>query len=657
MLGSRASPRTIIDPVEFEKDQLPKLCKRQGPDAFGFTGELVRAFFPNEVCKKGFCLIVELIANNALTTLEKAVSIDNTILPVKKASRSKNPIQPTVFNPQPIPPQFSVIDPELRIRSVTQNALAYKGAATNQLAQLDKEAVSKATGPHQLADAPGGAITAIMKLQSFVDAAQFAPLNAPAIMIGVDVKGAFPNSDRSLCLDTSLAEPSMRPAHNINLTAYSHSTLVVAVQNGKIQWVGVASGGLNQGETFASILFCLSIAPLYSAAVSANVGVDATAICDDLKLHGEAVATISAFDHFSDSINRSPSLQLNPTKHEALWPYLDRVPPDWLLQALNERRIPLYRGWMPVLGSVIGADHERMASWVSAQISLNAPMFHLITHPFLHPQVAIRSLKACIHSKPSHSIRGATPTDSAEASLLWDSFTTKAVSSILQLPPVLPPIAQYIISAPMGLGFAKFEATSIAAWLGAQALASKQTLSTFKHLTRRQKHNTNTMVEMRKSYSDLDHFGAAGPLSLLSPPSKFHALFATKPPSKLQRLVSASIAKALHTRIMDASPRHEALHIKQYSGPGRTAFLSAIPTRSELATTPPVFRAAARNLLCIPLEGTPARCGLCNLPTTSPLHYIDCHKTRSQERLYLHNCIRQLVERLTRHAGSARSPC
>ena len=34
-----------------------------------------------------------------------------------------------------------------------------------------------------------------------------------------------------------------------------------------------------------------------------------------------------------------------------------------------------------------------------------------------------------------------------------------------------------------------------------------------------------------------------------------------------------------------------------------------------------------------------------------PLHYIDCHSTRSQERLFLHNCIRKLIERLARVAG------
>jgi hypothetical protein len=39
------------------------------------------------------------------------------------------------------------------------------------------------------------------------------------------------------------------------------------------------------------------------------------------------------------------------------------------------------------------------------------------------------------------------------------------------------------------------------------------------------------------------------------------------------------------------------------------------------------------------------------MPTTSPLHYIDCHSTRSQERLFLHNSIRKIIERLTRVAG------
>jgi hypothetical protein len=33
------------------------------------------------------------------------------------------------------------------------------------------------------------------------------------------------------------------------------------------------------------------------------------------------------------------------------------------------------------------------------------------------------------------------------------------------------------------------------------------------------------------------------------------------------------------------------------------------------------------------------------------LHYLDCFGTRSQERLYLHNSVRQVIERITRVGG------
>jgi hypothetical protein len=110
-----------------------------------------------------------------------------------------------------------------------------------------------------------------------------------------------------------------------------------------------------------------------------------------------------------------------------------------------------------------------------------------------------------------------------------------------------------------------------------------------------------------------------------------------------------TIAKAVRARIIASVPRAEALHLKQYSGPGRTAFLSAVATRVELVTSPAVFRLACRNLLYCHLRAR--LCGLCGMTTTSPFHYIDCHNTRSQERLFLHNCIRKLIERLARVAG------
>jgi hypothetical protein len=167
---------------------------------------------------------------------------------------------------------------------------------------------------------------------------------------------------------------------------------------------------------------------------------------------------------------------------------------------------------MPVFGSAIRADHEAMARWATAEISLSADLFRLITHPH-------------IHSKPAHALRGLNPTISREASALWDDLTTTAAKSIIQLPVELPPIAQYLISAPSGLGFAKAEFTSVASRIGGQALSSKQIVTTFKHLTRTQKHNTTTMSEMRKAYAALDHFGAAGPLTKMTPASKFHQHF------------------------------------------------------------------------------------------------------------------------------------
>jgi hypothetical protein len=642
----------IIDPDEFEKKSLPKLCRRSGPDAFGWTGEMIKALFPNEVCKRGYILIMELHANNQLTRIEKAMSIINALLLVRKAAPSKNPVQPTVFNPQPRPPNSVVIDPAVRIRPVTQNALAYKAAAIHQGALLDKEAVAAATGPSQLADVPGGATTAIMKLQAFIDTAQSAPEESPGLIIGVDVKSAFPSQDRKKCLKASMATSAMRPVRGINLTAYSDSSPIFAVQDGVIQWIGLSADGVRQGENQASNLFNLSMAPSYALAVDSSPDVDATAICDDLKLHGEALATINAFDVFSAHIEASSTLELNHSKHEALWPYVDREPPEWLIHSLNERGIPLFMGWMPVLGSAIGRDLKAMASWAAAQVSLNANVMRLITHPLIHPRVALRTLKACIHSKPAHALRALPPSLSHEASNLWDDLTITAVKSIIQLPDDLDPLAQYIISAPCGLGFAKAEFTSVASWLGAQALASKQIITTFKTLTRTQKHNTTTMFELRKAYTALDQFGAAGPLIKMTPASKFHQYFSTKQPApKLQRSISASVAKARRARIQAVLPRAQALHLKQYSGPGRTAFLSAIATRSELATTPQVFRVQCRNLCAVPLEGTPPKCGLCGMPTTSALHYIDCHSTRSQERLFLHNCITKIIERLTRVAG------
>jgi hypothetical protein len=98
---SRASPLrrlnrelpsiAITDPVEFKENHLMKLCRRSGADAFGWTGELTKAFFANATCSKGFCRLLDLISNNQLTTVERACTIVSTIIPICKATPSKVP--------------------------------------------------------------------------------------------------------------------------------------------------------------------------------------------------------------------------------------------------------------------------------------------------------------------------------------------------------------------------------------------------------------------------------------------------------------------------------------------------------------------------------------------------------------------------------------
>jgi hypothetical protein len=247
------------------------------------------------------------------------------------------------------------------------------------------------------------------------------------------------------------------------------------VQDGRIVQVLLDDEGARQGENHAGLLFNLSMADPYSNA-ACGPSVDATAICDDLRLHGEAWATLSAFDSFSTHIRNSTDLSLNPLKHEAVWPYTDRVPSPNLIRALNDRDIPLRIGWTTMLGTAIGADHKAMSEWAAKEVELHKNLFHLITPPNMHPRGALQTLRAAIHTKPAHTFRGLSPSDSEAASIRWDELTTTAVQTIAHLPDKLEPLAQYPISAPLshsGLGFVRAELTSVAAWCGAQALAAR----------------------------------------------------------------------------------------------------------------------------------------------------------------------------------------
>jgi hypothetical protein len=182
-------------------------------------------------------------------------------------------------------------------------------------------------------------------------------------------------------------------------------------------------------------------------------------------------------------------------------------------------------------------------------------------------------------------------------------------------------------------------------------LAAAPISDQFVSLSDHQIAKTNTMTELRRAYGTLQRAGALLALTKQFTASKFHAHFKTSTVPKLQRQISAAIEKARRSRVLKAATRPEELHVRQHTGKGKSAFLTTIATRPDLFISAQLTRTLVRNRLAIALEGTPPRCGLCAKATTSPLHYIDCHGTRSQERLFLHTSVRKLVERVTRVGG------
>jgi hypothetical protein len=175
--------------------------------------------------------------------------------------------------------------------------------------------------------------------------------------------------------------------------------------------------------------------------------VHGTAVNDDFGIHGSATDVLQAFDVFQDLVADS-ALKLHPDKQVAFWPSIHHEPPSSLIDALNERGITLFSKWMPMYGAAVGVDSEAMSLWALEEVNRHKEMFHLITHPAMHPAAAIRILRQSFLPKTGYLYQAMPPSITHEAAKRNDELTLSTFKQVAQIECDLPILAQFQIQLP-----------------------------------------------------------------------------------------------------------------------------------------------------------------------------------------------------------------
>jgi hypothetical protein len=278
----------------------------------------------------------------------------------------------------------------------------------------------------------------------------------------------------------------------------------------------------------------------------------------------------------------------------------------------------------------------------------------LLTHPVIPPREAHSMQTKCALPKAQSIFNGMKPSVSKSAAVRWNELNRETILAICRLSPSTSKLALYQISLPInlsGLGIANAETTAVTGYVGSMAF-SAHAIRPLLPPNQKPLRNTPLFTEITQCLEALREFGVSiAKTQIKSSPINFINYFYANKSIQLQRQLTRAVHAAQLKRVLSRLPRKDAERIKHHSGPGKGAFISLAPTRPEFFTRAHLFLVLIRNRLGILLEGAPLICGICGKSAADPMHYLDCHGCRSQERLYAHCQVVGVVERFTRTAG------
>ena len=150
----------------------------------------------------------------------------------------------------------------------------------------------------------------------------------------------------------------------------------------------------------------------------------------------------------------SPSLglALSLPKSSLLWPS-DAPVPEPVQHWAAGSGIPLVRGAVPLLGSMVGNNADLRRQAAAERVKSMEPFFRALRHPRFTVQAAFVLLRVCALPKFNFSCRTLPPRLTSRACAAFDQLVLRAATDILRLnPDSLPPDTHTLLTLPMRHG-------------------------------------------------------------------------------------------------------------------------------------------------------------------------------------------------------------
>jgi len=247
------------------------------------------------------------------------------------------------------------------------------------------------------------------------------------VICSTDIKNAFNTRRRIDMWQSLVSQPSCHPLIRIVHWAYSDSSKLCVYEGSGLFDTVVSAEGVVQGDPLASLLFALSMQPIYEACI-AGTDVKGLAIQDDFYLMGE-VKQVAVCAQKLNTLCADTGLTLAVNKCSVLPCFSNVTETNDHIQRIEEicRNVNLkVSGEIYPLGSVITNFEDGVGDHVMKMVTQQEKYFDLLCDAYMPPQLAYKLLRDCANPSMNYVTRVIRADLISDALIKWDDMSFDA---------------------------------------------------------------------------------------------------------------------------------------------------------------------------------------------------------------------------------------
>ena len=450
------------DFVHVTEDDLKRLlreaCRRHssgGPS--GWTYHYMKAAMTEEAVRKCFLSLIRRILTDTLPPQARKLLLACRLVPFKKPQGGLRPIA--------VGEVFARIASALAVRHVMQHA-------------------QEVLGPFQLGIGVKGGVEAAAHIL------QEALLHPDTTLLSLDIENAFNTLSRSFMLSQLFKIPKFASIYRIVYWAYSTSSDLLVLKNGKLLYSISSSRGVRQGDPLGTLLFCIAlIAILIKIAVALSGSPDLVAVVDDINLIAQNAESLARAYAVAKQELRPAGLRLQPTKVKLI--PSGNIHPT-LAALARQEQWQIVTDATVLLGAPIGTDKEGIERLALEAVERHRTLFETLEDSqILTTQEALLIFRLCATPRVNYLLRVLYPDHAKEAAERFDTMQRHALETFLaQRHGTLEERVWKQACLPLklgGLGIQSASALLQEAWFSSQALAAQHVEQRFRQASAERK--------------------------------------------------------------------------------------------------------------------------------------------------------------------------